>query len=630
MGYKPNYRPLFLVCWLALALAGGGCDCARDKAPASDQVTATPSPFGRPQTHLPGWRGQPWLAGNELTTPTDVAIAADGTVYVAESWDTLSRIVERDGQWRARNVIDDPRTPLVEKRRLYSLVVDDQGALWGYNFTESALWKIGSDESGDSRFEHFRNDQLFSPFESVLAAGPDHSLLVGVNHPPTSDQARVEIFRFEPAAQTLTVVAELAEDLKGLARHPISGELYAVSGKRLLKIDPATGKSTALPLTLAYDISWNGLAFAPDGRLYLAVGDWSAKGEILCLDPQQKIPTLETFYVTPQSGLQGIAVGQANGPAYLYGVSRRGGDLYRIPLEQPDAQTDYRLIRGNGLSIAQNLAWAKNLTTGRAEILVNDGESGRLLRIDARDKTVRLLTETITYNHFGAKMSIDRNTDELLFCINAPGFENRFGLQRISPREPADVWPVLAKDAWASFRPASAVVARNGSTWITNLQERGEILELSADNQISLLVDAARVPLLRFPNGLAALDNGSLFVGVTQYNEHVYAGVPWSDTILMLTRERDIGWRCRTVFADKTHVDRAAINDFTVAPDGRVFIALRDKVYLAAPPYTNGVAEVLADGFGQVLGLTLDGDGNLYVADGENGSIWRFTPPANK
>ncbi len=630
MGYKLGYRLIFLACWLAAALVGGGCDCAREKSPAPIQATATPAPFGQPQTHLPGWRVQPWLAGNELTTPTDVAIANDGAVYVAESWDTLSRIVERDGQWRAQNVIDDPQTPLVEKRRLYSLTVDDRGALWGYNFTEGALCKITVDRRGDYVYDHFKNDKLFSPFESVLAAGPDHSLLVGVNHPPSSETARVEIFRLDPDTQALTVIAELAEDLKGLARHPASGELYAVSGKRLLRIDPTDGKSTALPLTLAYDVSWNGLTFAPDGRLYLSVGDWSAKGEILRLDPQQKIPTLETFYATPQSGLQGIAVGQANGQAYLYGVSRRGGDLYRIPLAQPDAQTDYRLLRGNGISIAQNLAWAKNLTTGRVEILVNDGESGRLLRIDAREKTIRLLTETITYNHFGAKMSIDPNNDELLFCINAPGFESRFGLLRISPREPADVWPVLDKDAWASFRPASAVVARNGATWITNLQERGEILELSADNQLSLLVDAARVPLLRFPNGLAALDNGSLFVGITQHNQHVYAGVPWSDTILMLTRERNIGWRCRTVFADKTHVDRAAINDFTVAPDGRVFIALRDKVLLARPPYTNGVAEALADGFGQVLGLTLDRNGSLYVADGENGSIWRFTPPADK
>jgi len=625
MGCKSKYRPLFLVCWLALALAGGGCDCARDKAPASDQVTASPAPFGQPQTRLPGWRGQPWVAGNELTTPTDVAIAADGTVYVAESWDTLSRIVERDGQWRAQNVIDDPETTFEEeKARLYSIDLDAKGDIWGLHFPSGTLWLIQKEKRSS-----FVLPELTTALESTLAADPHGGVLVGLNRPGPDGYMRSVLYDFAPDTSSLKELADFQDHIRAIVFPKDGAVPWVIVGRELVSVNSAgkTVRNVAPPLPA--DASFNGLAIAPDGSLFLATGDWKDKGAIFRWSKQAAADAWEPFYQT-ETGLQGINIGTSgDGASFLYGVSRRGGDLYRIPLQQPDAHTDYRLLRGNGISIAQNLAWAKNLSTGRAEILVNDGESGRLLRIDARDKSVRLLTETITYNHFGAKMSIDRNSDELLLWINTPGYESRFGLQRISPREPADVWPVLDKDAWTSFRPASAVVARNGATWITNLQERGEILELSADNQISLLVDAARVPLLRFPNGLAALDNGSLFVGVTQYNEHVYAGVPWSDTILMLTHERDIGWRCRTVFADKTHVDRAAINDFAVAPDGRVFIALRNKVYLAVPPYTNGVAEVLADGFGQALGLTLDGDGNLYVADGENGSIWRFTPPAS-
>ena len=598
----------------ALLLLCAGCRCDTGGEPLPSQSIKVRE-FA-PRLTAKGWSMQAWMPANDLTTPTDVAIG-NGTVYIAEAWDTLSGIVNEGERVRAANLIDDPATPVKEEKvRLHSIDVDPSGVIWGLYFPTGRLWRIKGYET-----KLFAFPQLVSTFESTVGVGVGGEVLVGLNRPDEKG-VRSVLYRFLPDQVMLQKLGEYDQYIRGIAADHARHRTLMLLGRQLRCVDAENETTNRCGLDAPAMPSFNGIAVSPDGTIFVATGDWKDKGEVFRLKPGGT--EWKSFFKT-DAGLQGIGADSH----YLYAVSRRQGSLFRYPykdigLGDVVAQKEFFPITGNGITIAQMLAWGKNPETGKHELYINDGESGRILAIDAITKTMRLVTEIVTYSHFGSKMTVDPATGDLLFPVNAPGFEKEHALWRIHPTSPATKNKILDGADRAGFEPGSALPIGNDELLISNMRENGEILLWDKNGAVSVFVNREQVPLLRYPKGMSG-SRDELFVAVTQRNEFAVGGVPWSDTILRITRDGS-KWRSQVVFEDKQgEPQMISINDFASDNQGRIYATVRTDLYCIAPPYD--APQVIAEDFYHALAAALDDTGRLYVSDGETSSIWQFTPP---
>ena len=120
------------------------------------------------------------------------------------------------------------------------------------------------------------------------------------------------------------------------------------------------------------------------------------------------------------------------------------------------------------------------------------------------------------------------------------------------------------------------------------------------------------------------------FVAVNRVRTETFQGIPWSDTILKLTRNLQGVWSAQVVFdgfalpGNNPQRQAEPLNDFAVDKKGVVYAGTPNAVIRIAPPYAPGTEVVFADGFSMVLGMAFDEKDALYVSDGETSSIWRF------
>ena len=590
----------------------------------------------RPRTLVPGWKVTPWLCPNALTVPTDVAAGPGGVVYVAEAWDTVSR-VEPDGRsTKIRNVLDNPTTPSVEKRSVYSLDVDGAGGLWGYDFSSGTLVHFTTVDKGHFEPTSYRFDALITPFESTLTRGTGKSVLLGVNRPVPKGQDRSEVYRFDLRDRKLTRIGAYRDYVRALATHPVSGVVFiGFSESGISELDLETGALNAWLPNVPEALSNNGMAFGPSGALYFTTGDWSNRGRIYRVDMTQSAPFATPVYKAAHGGFQGLCLtdGKELGSnrETIYAVSRLAGDLHRVSLPVEDYSGDYRLIRGNGTGIHQMLAWSHEPGTGAPVLLINDAESGRILRVDAAKKQVERVAPLATYSYFGCKMDVDSITGDLVFAICAPGLEQQHGVVRMPPVKAATARRLLDAKDWPDLRPASVAMEPDGSMVIANLQKRGQLLRRFPSGRLSLLVDRSRILDLVYPTGLVRHADGSLFVSVVAPNASAYLGVPRPNVLIRLVRDAQGKWGSQRVFdarrikANAPLRRPAGINDFVVDRNGTVYLGCGSQVFRCPVPYDSGSVIPFADGFNYVLGMALDERGALTVSDGETSSLWRFS-----
>ena len=604
-------------------------------AACTHRAAAPPPANFRPVALDVNWTVTPWLAPNQLAAATSVVVNAAGEIFAAQAWNTVSLIAPHDGRWFAVNVVDDPRTADVEEKlRVYSLAVDAHDRLWGYNFTRGDLSALVRERQCYYRVKTFHFDELFTTGESLIAAGPGDRVLIAVNRPRPEGGARSEIYQFDPRREKLTQAIAFDDKVKTLAWQPRTQRLYLALGRGLYELDLATRRSQAILSPFPERVSFGGLAAAAGGDLYVATGDWAERGRVYQVSAGPGPRTATPIYETHGPGLQGIALVEAGRGAaredILYGVCRRTGDLLRLPLRRLEPNADYRIIAGNGVAVPQILSWDPGAANRPAGLIVSDGETGRLLRLRGPNQPPATIAELANYSHLGSQMAIDRATGRIFFAIDAPGFEKQFGVLALDPLGEPSRRSAMAAAA-PGLRPGSVAILPDGALLVDNLQEQGQLLRVDREGKIDVLTDAARLPELRYPLGLAIGDGGAIFVGVASIAAPRFAGVPWSDSILMLTRNA-AGWSAQRVFdgrAPRTGEHEPmcpAIDSFAVDARGAVYVACDKRILRAAPPYAPAQAQVFADHFQYALGMTFDDAGGLFVSDGETSSIWRFAP----
>jgi lysophospholipase L1-like esterase/DNA-binding beta-propeller fold protein YncE len=537
----------------------------------------------------PAWAAEPWLRPNPLAVPTDVVVTPQGFIYVAEAWDTISRIDKGKYAWNAVNAVDYLKTEAEEKARVYSLASDHRMHLWGYNFAEGVLLRVVVEEDGQLLAAPTRYPELQTPFESTIEADREGKVWLGVNRPDSTGKAKGELIRYDAETGKLKIVGEFDEEIRALALDELGLGAIAL-GDRLLRWNSRTGAIGGQIAECPEKIAYNSLLVSGE-QIFAASGAWKEAGTIYRISQDQ----CEPEYTHKGAGFQGLAWNNGE----ILATVRRSGELLRI------SATDGKptqLIQGNGTTIHQMLAWAN----GR--LLVNDAESGRILSIDPESKVVAKLAETITYSYLGAKMAVDEKSGDLMFAINAPGFEKKQGVVRISLSD-GTVDPVgLDK----SIRPGSVAVAADGSVFVTDLQKDGRVLQIHPSDKPRVL--AANLP---FPIGLSTGPGSSLYVAVTQTPDEEYEGVPLPDAVLVLEKDND---------TPKLALSVTELFDFAVSAEGCIYAGTGREVRRSCPPFENPKGKVFAKGFSQTLGMTFDPAGNLYVSDAETGAIWRFLP----
>jgi hypothetical protein len=126
---------------------------------------------------------------------------------------------------------------------------------------------------------------------------------------------------------TITLAGHTVFHGNGLARHPLTNELYALvelgfRDRRLVTLDPDTGVATLIGATGG--LAWAGITFAQDGTLYGVTGQGSPNPETLfTLDPDTGTPTL---VVALGNGNDGEAIAYNPADNLIYHASGNLGD----------------------------------------------------------------------------------------------------------------------------------------------------------------------------------------------------------------------------------------------------------------------------------------------------------------
>jgi hypothetical protein len=480
---------------------------------------------------------------------------------------------------------------------------------------------------------HF--DELFTTDESVAALGPDGRVLLAVNRPRPDGGARADLYQFDPAAKSLARLTGFDEAVKALAWRPRSRRVCVGLARGLYEMDLTARRPQPLLANFPAEISYGGLAAGANGELFVATGDWADNGRLYkVVSGEAGKQEAIAIYDTIGPGFQGIFFAAAGARRQqqeaLFGVCRRSGDLYRLPLQRLEPHADYRLIAGNGVAVPQILSWDPGAPNRPPALVISDGETGRLLRAPGPGRPPATISEIVNYSHVGSQMAVDRSTGAILFAINAPGFENKFGVVAVDPASGAPR-VLLDRQTLPALWPGSVALLPDGALAVTNLRPDDQLLRVDKNGAAAVWADRAQLPSLLFPLGLATTSGGDIFVGVSLAQTRSFAGLPWSDAILKLTREAG-AWRSQIVFngADALGPEKAAmcpaINSFAVDPRGEIYVACDRRVLHASPPYAPGKTSVFADQFDYALGLTFDDSGDLFASDGETSSVWRFSP----
>jgi sugar lactone lactonase YvrE len=225
------------------------------------------------RTFYDGFLGTP-----RLDHPEGVAIHPDGSVWCGGEAGQLYRI-EPDGS--AAEIVASTDGFLLgvavspSGAEVYACDVAHR-AVFRYSMASGTLERFATGTSGASAVA-FRNPNSIA-FDSAGRLYVSDSHPVGVAGP--------SIFRFTPSGSGSVWFAESSAFANGLAMAPDGSALYVVEsflpGVRRVLIDPVTGDARARETVVELPgVVPDGIAFGPDGRLYVACYEPS---QILAVD----------------------------------------------------------------------------------------------------------------------------------------------------------------------------------------------------------------------------------------------------------------------------------------------------------------------------------------------------------
>ena len=524
-----------------------------------------------------------------LSNPSGVAIAADGTVYVADS--SNSRIVQIATQGEINESpasnparFDATATFLIPSEGLSdpnAVAVGPDGTLYFSDAVKKTLYRVTSPKSNSPVYTQL----VYSPAQvpSALAVDPSGNLWV-------ADAGLKEIVEFAPEATTPGKKASVS---------PMAPTGIAVSSSSLYFTDASTnavyGQGIELPLlagfaATSFDFAADyaasrptGLALDPAGNLFVLD---AANKRLVELNPDKP----STAFLVPFSALDAPA-SMAVGP---------NGNVYMTSRAQQEL-TEF-VYNGNAINFGAVPARAKSST-----VTLN-------YSFNAAASTTRFYQSV--QGGRTSKFSFDNSG-----CIERriqPGYTCQ---QRIHLDHKTDT-PGLHKGVVALSDDAGSMIGPMPALSTTT----APIVAFYPGSVTYLSQGSGSYPTLREPQALAVTGTGSdLFVAdeggtlSADGNSYTYAGAVW---------DYPTGTNAPTQIGKSVLTAPSAL---AISATGDLYIADYSKgaIYIAhAPNWTSVTLAPIASGLLQhPISLAFDTIGNLYIGDA--GSAGLFATSSN-
>jgi sugar lactone lactonase YvrE len=521
-----------------------------------------------PQVLEPGYQVEALVPGGP-NTPSDVAVTADGSIYLAavRSWNIYQ--VSAGGTLTSL-------TPL----GVYSLDAGSDGNLYGYFFPSvpGVVYRITP--QGDVSQV---GTTPGTACESTLAVAPNLDVWIGYNGCGGTSMNNSTIYRLTQAGQLNAVATGLPFGLGGLD-FDASGQLYATIGNQLFRVNTASGSLTLLA-TLPGPTSSHGLEAGPAGEFYVSsAGSDGSSDRIFKVTSGGQVSVLAEL---PPGCIQGLARLPGGD---LLATMRCTGALYRV---HPDG-TWTALLSGNGMATPQLMAFSLS-----DELFVVNDESGLVVRIAAgRGEPFAGVVSYITPFADLAFMP----SGSFYFSEAAPGFQPR--LVQVSPS--GQVSEVSRGFDW----PSGLAFKPDGVLYVAEY-ESGDISWLGSGGAATPFVGG-----FSHPESLAADASGNLYVVAGASLDS--PGPDRAQGIRALWKIDAAG--ARTVLA------ALQAKDMAFSPSGDLFVTGpvgRQSGILRVAP--DGTLTPFATGFLNSVGLAFDLAGDLYVSDDWDNSITRIS-----
>jgi hypothetical protein len=513
-----------------------------------------------------GYMASYFIAPNNITTPSDIVLDSEGTIFVNEiRGDGISKVLSNGKveHWAEVNV--------------YCLVIDkDSDIIYGYNFVGGSVYKILEDGTISLFAEDW--DKLWSWGESDIALNSQGDLFIIRNWIMSSEGEFIcSLQKINPNGDIVTIFDEIghftALDFNSKDEFFGVGEIRNIYG--IYQINPESGEMELIrEVTDAY-FSWHGLAFDDNDNFYLtndtSVYKMDASGsnsELLA----------EGF-----RGLQGITVdNQGN----VFVVSRLDNGVYKITSDGVE-----QIVTPNYLSTPQAIEF-----NSQGKLFVNQDEPGVMVAFSGDGDVLEYYEGLWTFQPPKADIAIDDNSD-IIFTEACPDVPSR--VLRIP--EGCTGYEAPCRVEIGDFSKPSGVAIWEDMIYVAEC-DKGVISRISESGYQEEFVDIVGPGFIEFDQ------NGDLLVigGLD---------IPYIDTGDILYRVNSD--RSKEIIYEDEH------GEFTfMATDYENTIYLSNIVEILM--IDDGEPSVFASGFSSALGLAFDEKGRLYVADDVLNAIIRI------
>jgi sugar lactone lactonase YvrE len=522
-----------------------------------------------PYPVLPGYAVETVVPGGP-NTPSDVAVTADGVMYLAAI-----------RSWQVYRVGSDGAMSGVASIGVYALDAGPDGNLYGYFMPSDADNVYRITPSGQVSVIGTMPE---TACESTLTVAPNLDLWIGYNFCGGTGFGDSRLYRMTPSGEVSAVVTGLPCCINGLD-FDSSGRLYMTWGSGLYRVQTSNGSRAAIAtLPPGAGGASHGLVAAPDGSFYISVqGD----GGEDCILKVSAAGAATRYATLPDGCLQGLER-LPNGD--LIATMRCTNALYRVTTSGM-VQT---LRAGNGMATPQAMAF--NLA---GELLVNNDESGRIVRIvNGRGQ---FFAAVLSYISPMGSLAFEPS-GSFYFSEAAPGFRPR--LIRVSPQ--GAITETTGELDWPSglaFTPAGTLHA---SEYMS-----GEVSAVTSAGAVSSFAAG----LIR-PQAMAADRSGNLYVAAYE-GPPPFPYHPGTNRLWKIDPEGS-----RTLYAT---LPDSHLRDLALSPAGELYVTgPAGRQSGVSQVTTDGRTVTFARGFLDAVGLAFDLKGDLYVSDDEDNSITRI------
>lgn len=448
----------------------------------------------------------------------------------------------------------------------YSLSFDSQDNLYSYFFPDGTIFKITSQGSVSTLFAN--DPKLTCYTESSISVNPvSNELYIVRNNEATGYATLYKVVNgaLITLLDNLNYIAVLAFNKEG--------RLFLGMGNEIQELNlTSLSRTRVAKLPGGENVNHHGLALDAAGNMYV-----SAKTKLYKIDGDGVITFLASgfFY-----DLEGIAIAADN---TIYAVDRQSGGVYKI--SESARRAEY-LTPPSYICTPQALAF-----NSAGKLIVAEDEAGAFGTYST-DGSLVSFTSSIVYQPPLVGLAINSD-DDIYISESAPGFADRLMLYYSGGGS-----KVVSTDLQ---KPAGLAIFNN-ELYVSEF-DAGRISKVTSGGARETYVSG-----LTNPESIAFDPSGNLYVcaGTSELNEPaIYIEKIATDkTISRFADQNDLAYIQYDTSNDRLLASTSTGKVFAISPDG------------AKTEFISGL--------GSVMGIAFDASGNLYVADVQINTVYKF------